>query len=223
MPTKKKTQPKRAKGRRAPRPSPLAIVPTFDYSITLKKTIRYDASITSAAVLTNMNVAEALIVNSAANPVLAPAMRLCLAIRIVSIKIYGRATTSGASQNRAIQWISSTPTAPFGGPSKIIGATSVFPGSTMVASRPPLDSYAAQWVNCQNNSLAAAVNLVTLTYATGDIIDITYELVLNTSSTQTPTSAPVAIYGSVNCPIYALIFGTGGTGLIPQFYTGYSQ
>jgi len=223
---------KRSKGRRSklsrpmiPRgPAPFVAVPDLDASLVMRKKIRYTPITTTFSItLTNQMVAEFLAINT--DNVGTLTYRYALAVRIVKISIYAHSTGASATAaaiagNHSIQYISSSATAPFGGPSKKLSCTSVFPGNSSVHAKPPLESYAAQWINCQNNVLAGAVDLVTITTSVGDIVDITYEFVANTTSTQTLVSiASPAVYGTIFPPIYAQAYGGVGAGLIPQNFS----
>jgi len=201
-------------------------VPDLDHSITMKKKLRYIPSQPSSITVTNQNFADFLAIN--VDNTVADTYRLCLAVRIVNISIYASPVMSAAGLgkpplNHSIQYISSVAAAPFGGPSKLLSCVPLSPGNSVIHARPPPESYAAQWINCQNNVTAGAVDLVTITSAPGDVVDITYEFVVNTSSSQTLTSQTVAVlYPLAGGPIFALTLGGNpSAGLVPQQYQLY--
>jgi hypothetical protein len=223
---------KRSKGRRFGRttrayaPSTFQCVPDLDNSLSMRKKIRYSRLGSGGITITNQQFADFLAINVDTNP--ADTYRFALAVRIIKISLYAAPsvsvnTTLIGSMPRSLQWISSVASAPFGGPAKMMSCTPLSPTNAVVHSRPPPESYAAQWINCQNNVTAGAVDLVTIISYPGDIIDITYEFVVNTSSTLTATSQTVAtLYGTVQPPVYALTFGGNpSTGLTAQEFSSY--
>jgi hypothetical protein len=207
---------------RARSASAFAAVPQLDYSITLFKKIRFDVQApTNPLSITNQNLSDLLAINVTGVP--AQTYRLCSAVRLVKVSIYGASgIVSGSVQaplNRSVEFLSSTSTTPFGGPSKILGATSVFPGSSVVSVAPPADSYAAQWIN----SLASgtSIQIMNITAQKGDIVDFTLELVINTNAVQTAVSFLPIVFGAPNAPIYCWSFG-GASVLVPQYYSIYN-
>jgi hypothetical protein len=225
------TKQKRFKGRRRAAPitrfvkPALTQVPDLDNSLVVRKRIRYISLFSQAKTFTNQQFADFLAVNT--DLVGANMYRLALSVRVIKISLYAQALIGLTSTHNpypplphSIQWISSVPGAPFGGPAKIMSCTPLSPGNSAVHSRPPPESYAAQWINCQNNVLASAVDLVTLNCAGGDVVDITYEFVINTTSTLTNTSQPAGSFTyATQVPIYALTMGGNSTaGLVPQQY-----
>jgi hypothetical protein len=196
---------------------PFEAIPDLDCSINLRKKIRYLSNSTTGVTFTQQNLADLLVVN--VTGVVAQTYRACIAIKLLKISIYGAART-GTTVNRSIEYISNSPLAPFGGPSKIISTTAVFPQTCAVHARPPIESYAAQWVNCQAPSTTPGTNLFTVTTMSGDIVDLTVELVLNTTSTQVAPSFVPSGFVGVNAPFYVWAISSS-TPLIPQYFSSY--
>jgi hypothetical protein len=198
---------------------PFPVIPNLDCSITLKKKIRFLFNATTGVVITNQNLADLLAVN--VTGIAAQTYRACLAVRLIKVSIYGGAR-AGVTATRSIEYISNTPLAPFGGPSKILASTSTFPATCMVSGSPPPESYAAQWVNAQAPNTTPSTNLVTVTAVSNDVVDLTVEFVLNTTSTQIAVSFTPVTFVGVNCPFYVFQFTPLSPPMIPQYFSSYA-
>jgi len=223
---------KRSKGRRPVRPrfspsrgpSPFVAVPDLDASLVMRKRIRYALqSATGVVTITNQTVADFLAIN--VDAIAGDTYRLALAVRIIKISLYASnqnvSATYVPSHNHFVQYISTTAAAPFGGPAKIMSANPISTGTAVVHARPPPESYAAQWINCEYSDSSAAIQLAVISCTSEDVVDITYEFVVNTSDILTSVSAATSFLGSVAPPIRALCYGGTG-GLVPQNFAAYA-
>lgn len=180
----------------------IAHPPQFDSTKHVQGRARYLVVGTQTAVsVTRGALLNHLVMNSASGTA---NYRLCSAIRLKSVQVWGAA----ASGTVSVEWRSAN------GPTVIASDTTVLSAQpAMVRTAPPAHTLASFWSLTGSNESEV---LFIITALDGSIVDITYEMVLQNG--EAPVLATTTASGAIGTVYMTYLAGVTTTGFAPISY-----
>jgi hypothetical protein len=181
--------------------------PAFVPTVYFKKLVRYTCTAGGSYPITRNQILSTLIVPISSGT----GYRLCTAVRICSVHIYGQpnASSTVASRQITLGWTSEE------GPSATIMDNSI--GTTrgaVIHSKPPAKSLAGYW--SLNGSDEATV-LFTLGLNQNDQIDVEYECSLNDDTTVGSISISTGSAGQLAVSYLDFTINAGAAVILPNY------
>ncbi len=181
----------------------------FQPSFVLKKKIRFKAVAAATPTITYNDLLDLWCVAATATS----AYRLATAVRIRKIELWGPMASDLVPVTVSVDWSGSTTAGAYGKSNKVSDTSMGSSEPAHLVTRPPPQSQSSQWIQT-----TSAINMCSLAFPAGTVIDLSYDLVVRDDGTAQAVQSAVA-GATVGVNYIRALDSTSATNIVPVSYS----